>query len=399
MEEDFYRIPADVPDAHLSGPQDSSDSTFHSAVSTLSEMDSSCPDGLGAASSPGTILAPPAISPVPPPGFNLRLNASSDFVPHRRINYSSEGDITPPLEPMSTCLGEWKPSLVDVDKYVDDNLQEERINMENAPRSISNQTEVRVKHAVATQNVFRHVIQAAENKGMKVNASKTNMICISDSLTFKASCFIQDRDGNRIDAGDKLKVLGWHFSSRPTVDAYIAVLTRRFRERYWILRHLKHNGLNQEDLVRVYTSMVRPVADYMQEVYHPMMSDRQDEAVERLQTHALKCIFGPKLSGRKLRELADLTTLRNRRIEACDRFANKCVGCPRFGHWFPRKREARRTRSSQKSEFVEEFARCDRLYYSPIFYMRRCLNGKPGKQYGQRNKEFREDGGPSRGPH
>ena len=191
MEEDFYRIPADVPDAHLSGPPDSGDSTFYSATSNVSEADSSGP--LEAASTPGTVLEPPAVSPILPHGFNLRLNASSDFVPHRRINYSSEGDLTPPPEPTTTCLGAWKPTLVDVDKYVDDNLQEERVNMENAPRSISHQTEVRLKHAVATQNVFRHVIQAAENKGMKVNASKTNMICISDSLTFKASCYIQDR--------------------------------------------------------------------------------------------------------------------------------------------------------------------------------------------------------------
>ena len=382
MEDDFYRVPADVPDG-----QDGDD-TFHSALS--GPLNS--PALPVAASSPGIPPSPPEISPVLARGtFGLRLNSSSDLPFVRRINYSSEGDLTPPSEPTTTCLGQWKMLPVDVDKYVDDNIQEERLNMENAPRTITQQNECRAKHAIATQNVFRHVVRAAERKGMKINASKTNMICVSDSLTFKASCYIEDRDGTRIDSGPKMKVLGFHFSEKPTVGAYLTVLTRRFRERYWTLRHLKHNGFSNEDLVKVYTSIIRPVADYMQEVYHPMMTDRQDEAIERLQNHALKCIYGPRISGRKMRELSGLTTLRERRVEACDKFAAKCVDCPRFGHWFPRRKSARPTRSAAAGgpEFREEFARCDRLYYSPIFYMRRRLNGKPGKKYGTRNEEYR----------
>ena len=107
--------------------------------------------------------------------------------------------------------------------------------------------------------------------------------------------------------------------------AHLEVLKRRFRERYWTLRHLKHNGFSETDLVKVYTAVIRPVAEYILEVFHSMMTDTQDEALERLQTHALKCIFGPGLSGRRMRELAGLDTLRERRISQCDRFAKKCV--------------------------------------------------------------------------
>ena len=279
--------------------------------------------------------------------------------------------------------------MVDVDKYVDDNLQEEKISMENATRLLTSNVETRLKHAVATQNVFRHIVRAAESRGMRVNAAKTNMLCVSDALNFRAQCFIEDREGTRITSAKKMKLLGWHFSDKPTPAAYIEVLKRRFRERYWTLRHLKHNGFTEGDLVRVYTSIIRPVADYMMEIYHSMATDRQDEEIERLQTHALRCIYGPGLSGRKLREKADLTTLRERRIEACDRFALKCSRSDRFEHWFP-KREGRRS-ARRGEEFVEEYARCDRLFNSPLFYMRRRLNGKEGKNYGLRNKEYRED--------
>ena len=137
----------------------------------------------------------------------------------------------------------------------------------------------------------------------------------------------------------------------------------------------------------MYKSVVRPVADYMQEVYHSMITDRQDEEIELLQSHALRCIYGPRISARKMRQLADLSSLRERRIEQCDKFAQKCASLDRFEEWFP-KNEGRRVRGSK--EYKEEFARCKQLYDSPLFYMRRRLNGGIGRTYGERNKEFRE---------
>ena len=90
-----------------------------------------------------------------------------------------------------------------------------------------------------------------------------------------------------------------------------------------------------------------------------------------------------------MRELADLTTLRERRIEHCDKFAMKCVDSDRFSHWFPPVTGRRSARN--KEEYQEDYARCKRLYDSPLYYMRRRLNGKPGRTYGERNKQYREN--------
>ena len=173
------------------------------------------------------------------------------------------------------------------------------------------------------------------------------------------------------------------------MSAHLEVVKRRFRERYWTLRHLKHNGLIDEDLVKVYCSVIRPVAEYMLEVFHSMMTDSQDEALERLQTHAVKCIFGPAISSRRMRELAGVPTLRDRRMDQCDKFARKCAASPRFEHWFPEKGSGQRSTRNQE-KYREEFARCNRLYSSPLFYMGRRLNGKEGRTFGVRNKDYRE---------
>ena len=156
-----------------------------------------------------------------------------------------------------------------------------------------------------------------------------------------------------------------------------------------MLNHLKDAGFNREELARVYRSMVRPVADYMSVVYHSMLTDRQDEQVERMQSQALKIIYGKDVTYAKMRELAEVSTLRQRRIEACDSFASK-ASKGKFSHWFPVRARARSgTRSSGGVVYEEKFARCDRLRNSPLYYMRRRLNGRPGKIYGERNKQYR----------
>ena len=73
-------------------------------------------------------------------------------------------------------------------------------------------------------------------------------------------------------------------------------IRKKFRQRFWSLYHLRRNGFTKEELVRVYTSSVRPVADYCDVVYHSMLSDEMDEELDRLQNHALRIIFGFNLS-------------------------------------------------------------------------------------------------------
>ena len=120
-----------------------------------------------------------------------------------------------------------------------------------------------------------------------------------------------------------------------------------------------------------------------------MLTDEQDQEVERLQAGALKCIYGFEMSYAMMREKVGVSTLRERRVQACDKFANKCIGNDRFNAWFPLKATGRS--GMRKGEvFKEEYARCKRLLDTPMFYMRRRMNGKPGKVYGERNKIYRD---------
>ena len=90
-----------------------------------------------------------------------------------------------------------------------------------------------------------------------------------------------------------------------------------------------------------------------------------------------------------MREKAGVTTHRARRVELADKFAEKAAGSARYPSWFTL-REGRQG-GWQAAELYQEFmARTNRLHNSPFFFLRRHLNGKPGKEYGERNRKYRD---------
>ena len=104
--------------------------------------------------------------------------------------------------------------------------------METAVRFQRGGHDYRVKHAVPSQNVFRLVTSRVMSVGMKINPGKTSVLCVSDALSFGLEAYIEDIEGLRIDSGDVMKLLGFHFSGRPTVHKHLEVLRHRFRARY-----------------------------------------------------------------------------------------------------------------------------------------------------------------------
>ena len=158
---------------------------------------------------------------------------------------------------------------------------------------------------------------------------------------------------------------------------HIDTVLARMRRKYWALRHLKRLGVNKSELVTVYKTSILPIADYCDVVYHSLLSDDQDEALERAQVGALRPMFDYKLSGRKLRKLAGVTMLRERRISHCVRFAAKYAASGRFSDLFPLREVAR--------NFQEIRRNLCPLWQIKEYFMRRRLNGKEGRSYGQRN--------------
>ena len=114
-------------------------------------------------------------------------------------------------------------------------------------------------------------------------------------MSYTAQGSLKDADGREMVSGGSLKVLGFHLDSRPTCHAHVEALRRRMRDVTWVLRHLKQAGFREAELAQVYKTIIRPVLDYCAVVYHPMLTNEQDQVVERLQAQALKNIYGYRM--------------------------------------------------------------------------------------------------------
>ena len=148
---------------------------------------------------------------------------------------------------------------------------------------------------------------------------------------------IHDANNNRIESQDTLQMLGFVFNSNGDVSDQLELLKAKFRVRIWKLRELKRHDFTEKELLKVYTTMIRPVIEYSSVIHHSMLISEQCCDLEKLQARALKKIFGYIYSYRKLLEMSNLETLEERRVQACLKFATKTCSNPRFASWFPKK--------------------------------------------------------------
>ena len=196
---------------------------------------------------------------------------------------------------------------------------------------------------------------------------------MSAAATGNVSSFI-NTDSNRIKSTTQLKVLGIWFDNRPGVELHVEKLEKKFRSRLWALRHLKRSGMSSEDMLYLYKSLIRPVADFASVTYHTMLNQGQSDRLEKLQKRALKIVYGTSLTTEELLSVSGVNLLHDRREEMFLKFAMKVKDNERINKkWLPLASESVHD-TRNKQTYKEITARTERLKNSPIFAMRRLLN-------------------------
>jgi hypothetical protein len=212
---------------------------------------------------------------------------------------------------------------------------------------------------------------------MRVNRGKTKIMAVSSAQSFKAKAHMIDRDsGNEVSSVDTLCTLGFNIDSNGGIWTQVRKLRGRLRQRAWTLRAAKKNGMSEAELIKIYTTRVRPAVEANAVVLYSMLSAEQSEMLERMQTLALRNIYGPGLSAAKMRTKAGVERLEVRREKMAEKFVKKTMENPRFAHWFVERREpvfARRSEGAYR-KYEEKNARTDRRFNSPLFALRRLAN-------------------------
>ena len=141
---------------------------------------------------------------------------------------------------------------------------------------------------------------------------------------------------------------------------------KKFKNRIWALRHLRKNGFKTSELLTVYKTMVRPVAEYCSTVYHALITESDSHELERIQMQALKSIYSWKLSYSTLPEKSGLERLSTRREAAFNKLAVKMSESARFSTWFPLRLYRNEVNIRNKEKYKIYRASTGRCLKSPL---------------------------------
>ena len=209
---------------------------------------------------------------------------------------------------------------------------------------------------------------------MKVNGSKTQLLCINPSNTCEAWSYI-NCDGKRIESGESMKILGFVFGQTPDAKEHLKFVRKKYCARAWSIRHLKGAKVPEEKLVKIYSSLIRPVIEYASQVFYHLLNKTQVGEIEQYQRRILKIIYGNSTPYNTALEKSGLKPLEERMIELVKKFTHKTAQNPRYDRWFPRHPEYTHE-LRKKLVYKESYAATERQRNGPIYRMRRILNGR-----------------------
>ena len=268
----------------------------------------------------------------------------------------------------------WNDPGLAVKVYIDDVNNVEKINISNAvSRTWQGRRQI-LAHAQACERNFKAVREEAGRISMTVNDSKTQLLCISGNLDNDISTYIRPDETTEIVSGRELKLLGFWFGTRPNANLHVQKMAAKFRSRLWALRHLKNAGMNEDDLKKIYQTVILPVIDFACPTYHPLLTRTQSEQIEALQKRASKIIFGYNASYKEVISSGRLQLLEERRKTLCINFAKKASADERFAtKWFPQKPVSVHNTRNPETYLVSR-PRTERMKKNPVTYMRTELN-------------------------
>ena len=208
---------------------------------------------------------------------------------------------------------------------------------------------------------------------MRMNFPKTKAMTfnVSNQIDFSPKLTM---DGQDIQTVEEMRILGLVIRSDLKWSSNTENLVSRAYKKLWMLRRLKIFGAAKVDLVDIYTKHVRSILELAVPAWHSGLTVKESVDIERVQKAALRIILSNEYNNyTSALETCNLSSLKERRIKLCLKFANKSEKHPKHTKWFKRNERIKVTRHKQPT-FCPVFSRTKRFENSPLSYLTKLLN-------------------------
>ena len=215
-------------------------------------------------------------------------------------------------------------------------------------------------------------VWASENK-MTFNEDKCQVMHF---ITAKRPIVFPDiiMNGKSLPVVTKTKLLGVTLSSDLSWQEHVNGIVKRASKALYMLCVMKKYQAPQEQLVKIYTTYIRPLLEYCAPVFHAGLTCLQAKQLENVQKRALKLIGGYEKSYQDLLETLQLQSLANRREQLCLRLAKQILKSTDHRDILPLERGIISGRATRNVCALQPFCCGARLRKSTVPHMTALLN-------------------------
>ena len=209
---------------------------------------------------------------------------------------------------------------------------------------------------------------------MKITETMAKVMIFNQATSVDIQPIVKIDEENIIEVVEQIKLLGIIIRSDMKWCSNTKNMLAKCYKRMWMLRNLKKNGADQDQLLRIYIQQVRSVAEMGVPVWNAGLTLQEVNTIERIQKTALAIILGSSYTTyREALAMLSVDRLDARRTKLCLKFALKAVKHPKFSSWFAPNTYHINTRSV-KPPFKKINCRTGRYRKSPIPYLTDLLN-------------------------
>ena len=231
----------------------------------------------------------------------------------------------------------------------------------------------RLQEESKLQQLSDQLCDWADQSKMVINIDKCQVMHFS---TVKKPMVLPDIKikGNSIPMTDKTKLLGVTISNDFSWQTHIEDMIYKSSRALYMLHVMKRYRPPQEQMIKIYTSYIRPLLEYCAPVYHAGLTAKQAQQLERVQKRALKIIAGYDKTYQQILQQLKLDTLADRRQMLCLRLGKQILNSTAHRDLLPKLRGTISGRRTRRRKTLETFCCGARLRKSSIPLMTSLIN-------------------------
>ena len=233
------------------------------------------------------------------------------------------------------------------------------------------------------QDEVDSVVQLSKDRNMTISKTKTKALLFNPLRIYDFSPQLSIEEGSYVDVVEEQKILGHIIRSDMKTISNTENICKKAFKRMWVLRRLKALGCPIPELIDVLKQQVISVCEGSVAYWGPMITKSESNMLERCLKTGLHIIYQEQyVNFSNALILANMKSLKIRRLEAITRFSKKALSSDKYTNWFQKSDPtSTRLRWRPSAQLKPVTCRTQRYKKSSLPLMTRLLAWHPPLKY------------------